>query len=103
MLQSCRAPAPRPKTNSSTPRSLRSSATRPCSTSLVYKTGVIWAVLGRDGVFFAVIWVAVPCLAGLKSGTEWATANKLAGKYRTSLNSVTFEPEDVCFHGEFRR
>ena len=66
------------------------------------RPGVIWDLLGCDGVFFAVIWVAVPCLGGLKSGTEGATANKLAGKYRTGLNSVTFEPEDVCFHGEFR-
>ena len=66
------------------------------------RPGVIWDLLGCDAVFFAVIRVAVPCLGGMKSGTEWATANKLAGKYRTSLNSVTFEPEDVCFHGEFR-
>src|SRR5260370_15651814 len=102
MSQSCRAPAPRPKTNSSTPRSSRSSATRPCSVSLAYETGGYLGFVGvRRGIF--------RCYPGGCAVSRWheiwnrvATANKLAGKYRTSLNSVTFEPEDVCFHGEFR-
>src|SRR5260370_41006677 len=101
MSESCQAPAPRPKTNSSTPRNSRSSATRPCSMSLAYETRRFrWGCLGFVGmrrVFFAAIWVAVPCLGGLKSGTEVATANKLAGKDPTGLDSWTFEPEDFCF------
>src|SRR6266478_9763354 len=64
--------------------------------------GVVWDLLGCDGLFFR-------CYLGGGAVSRWpeiwnrvVTANKLAGKYRTGLNSVTFEPEDVCFHGEFR-
>jgi alcohol dehydrogenase (cytochrome c) len=51
MSRSSRAPAPRPKTNSSTPRSSRSSATRPCSMSLAYET---WRFRWD---YFGVCWV----------------------------------------------